>query len=566
MKKIISVILVAVMTVFAIGIVLARDKFYNDNRSNETSSVPPSSWAEESVEKAKILSFLDDEEYYNYGESITREEFCELIYKYYKKSKKSDNVGVDEFKKQLLDEMNTIKEKTKFASDDYLTREEAAVILFWLVDKVHPEWGANEIYYEFKDNEDISDWAIDAIQKICNMGIMDGVDVGKFDPKANLTVEQAITVIVRVHDGFLRVDGKGHDFADIVDTYMPEDENYMFSPLSIKMALAMAANGAEGETKQEILDVVGIEDLELYNEDAKNMINKYSQSDLLNLDVSNSVWINADNTSQRFSKDYSDKVEKYFDAESGIVTNKNAVEKINRWVDNKTNGKVSKIISEQNKGFDALLANAVYFKGRWEDEFSKTQTKKDIFTDRNGKESDIDFMNRTADLKYDDINGIQIIELPYLTDEKSRDMDVSMYLLMSDKSFDSVAVLDDAELSIQYVDLSVPKFEIEYDTGLVEILKYSGIKRAFSNSAEFEGMFDRGNMCISDAVHKTYIKIDEEGTEAAAVTAIMMNATAIGPTQKPKPVIVKFNKPFTFVVKDNTNGEILFMGEYAFVD
>ena len=208
----------------------------------------------------------------------------------------------------------------------------------------------------------------------------------------------------------------------------------------------------------------------------------------------------------------------------------------------------------------------IFIKGRWEDEFSKTQTKKDIFTDRNGKESDIDFMNRTADLKYDDINGIQIIELPYLTDEKSRDMDVSMYLLMSDKSFDSVAVLDDAELSIQYVDLSVPKFEIEYDTGLVEILKYSGIKRAFSNSAEFEGMFDRGNMCISDAVHKTYIKIDEEGTEAAAVTAIMMNATAIGPTQKPKPVIVKFNKPFTFVVKDNTNGEILFMGEYAFVD
>lgn len=578
MKKIISVILVAVMAISVVGVVLAKDKIAdsdnNDNKISGTPLAPPSEWAEESVAKAKDVGILKDDVIYRYRMSITREEFCELIYNYCDILGKTMDSGVavfedtDNVKVHTLNVMGIIngKSESEFAPKDFLTREEAATILFRLIDKVHPNWVAHEIYYEFKDSAEISDWAMDSIQRVCNMGIMNGVDNGNFAPKSNFTTEQAIVTVVRVYDGFNReetnVDNLG--FSDALNLYMPENENYMISPLSIKMALALAANGAEGETKQEILSAVGITDLDVYNNDAKSMIDKYSQTDLLKLDISNSIWINIDNTPQSFSKDYSDKTEKYLYAESGTVTNKNALDKINGWVDEKTNGKISEIISEQNKDFDAMLVNAVYFKGRWEKEFSKAATEKDVFTDRNGKESHMDFMNKTADLKYADANGIQIIELPYLTDEKSGDMDVSMYLMMSDEEFNPIAVLDAAELSKQYVALSVPKFKIEYDIGLVEILRGIGIRKAFGGSAEFEKMFDSGNMYISDALHKTYIQVDEEGTEAAAVTAFSMKATSARPTPKPEPIVVKFNKPFTFVVKDNTNGEILFMGEYAF--
>ena len=107
-------------------------------------------------------------------------------------------------KVQTLSSMGIIYGKTvdKFAPSDLLTREEAATILFRLIDKVHPDWAAHQVYYEFKDSADISDWAKDSIQIICNMGIMNGIGNNKFAPKDNFTTEQAIVTIVRVYNGF----------------------------------------------------------------------------------------------------------------------------------------------------------------------------------------------------------------------------------------------------------------------------------------------------------------------------------------------------------------------------
>ncbi len=543
-----------------------------------------SAWAKESIEKAKEINIIDFDA--DYRKAITREKFCELAYNYI--AIIGDDIAVsdehtfedtDNVKVEALSSLGIIKGKspTRFAPDDLLTREEAAVILFRLIDKAHPDWVAHEMYYLFDDESEISDWAMNSIQTICNMGIMNGMGNGRFAPKDNFTTEQAVATVVRVYNAYKpqKYDGKwdGFTFADKVAANMPEDKNYMFSPLSIKMALMMAANGASGETREEILRAVAVEDVESYNEKTRLMLDKYSESDILRLNVSNSIWINSDKTSQRFSENYKNSLAKFFDATADIVTDKNAAKRINGWVSGKTEGKIPEIISENNKDFWAMLVNAVYFKGRWEDEFHKAATEKDIFTSRDGSETETDFMRKRDWLSYAECDGVSIVSLPYLTrqDVFSEDgeyidteildgVKVRMYLMMSDEKFSPESVLASAELGSLYIDLSVPKFNIEYSADICGILKEIGINKAFEKDAEFDEMFDSGNMWIDSAIHKTYIKVDEEGTEAAAVTAIGMAGSAL----PPEPIEVKFNKPFAFVIRDDANGEILFMGEYAF--
>ena len=196
-----------------------------------------------------------------------------------------------------------------------------------------------------------------------------------------------------------------------------------------------------------------------------------------------------------------------------------------------------------------------------------------MFTSRDGKQTEIDFMNKTSWINYALSDGVLIVELPYLTKKAvfSEDgeylytktlegIDVSMYLMMSDRAFMPEETLNRVELSRTFVSLSVPKFKVEYTAGIRDILKLLGINKAFERDAEFGKMFAGGNMYIDSVLHKTYINVDEEGTEAAAVTAMAMAGSAL----PPEPVSVKLNKPFTFVIRDNVNGEILFMGEYAF--
>lgn len=560
-----------------------EDVTVSENSSDGTPLAPPSDWAVESVEKAKSLKITNDDTIYRYRMSITREEFCELIYNYcYNVVKEvgiatGENPFIDTSNSNVirLNKMGIIngKSATEFAPNDFLTREEAATILFRMIDKVHPDWAAHQVYYMFDDEDNISDWAMNSIQTICNMGIMQGVGNNKFAPQDTFTTEQAIATIVRVNNGFNQENGT-LTFADKLNQNMPADKNYMFSPLSIKMALLMAANGATGETQEEILKATDVKDLNVYNESVKQMLDKYRESDILKLNVSNSIWINSDKTPQRFSNEYKEALAKTFDATSDVVTNENAVGKINGWVNEKTEGKIPTIINEENKDFWAMLVNAVYFKGRWLKEFSKEATKKDIFISKDGTETETDFMRRIGWMPYANIDGVSVVSLPYLTREdifdengeyvetkKLEGVNVSMYLMMSDdESFSPEEILNKTEMGSAYIDLYVPKFNIEYSTGLNDILKSIGINKAFRSDAEFEKMFDNGNMWIDSSIHKTYIKVDEEGTEAAAVTALGMAGSAL----PPEPIELKFNKPFTFIIKDDANGEILFMGKYAF--
>jgi len=175
-------------------------------------------------------------------------------------------------------------------------------------------------------------------------------------------------------------------------------------------------------------------------------------------------------------------------------------------------------------------------------------------------------------MKYSGSDGVTVVELPYLNREnvfddngnylgtKNSDVNMSMYIIMSEKELNPQQTLDETIFTQQYVRLSLPKFKIEYSSFITDILKTMGIKKAFTSDAEFVNMFDKGNMWIDSVVHKTYINVDEQGTEAAAVTGIGMG----GSSMPPEPLSVSFNKPFSFVIKDNTSGEILFVGKYAY--
>lgn len=582
MKRILAFIICVAVIVLSVGAFAIEQVKEEEKPIGHGDLAAPSDWAREYVSKADRIGMTD---YFKfpYTSNITRVRFCHLVYNMLDRAtdinwqKVSPNPFEDTDNEKVvalyLENIIEGKGDRKFAPNDEITREEAATILYRIAEYMKLEY--TELYYEFNDGSEISDWAETAVQKVCNLGVMKGVGNSEFEPKGGYTVEQAITTLVRLFDIISDDKFAYMSFADKMYVNMPVDKNYMFSPLSIKMALMMAANGASGKTQTEILDAINVADLEQYNECIRLMLDNYSQSDLLKLNISNSIWINSDMTPQRFDDSYKKKLADVFDATADVVTNK-SLNRINEWVNKSTEGKIPTIITEENADFWAMLINAVYFKGRWQNEFSKGATRKDVFTSRNSQEKTIDFMNGTGWMHYALEDNVSIVELPYLTRENIFDKDgeyietrnlenisISMYLMMSDGSFCPEEVLDKAEFDSKFIALSVPKFNIEYDIELSDILKTIGIQKAFDTDADFRGMFDKESMWLDSAIHKTYIKVDEEGTEAAAVTALAM---APGSALPPEPIEVKYNKPFIFVIRDNHNGEILFLGEYAFAE
>lgn len=347
-------------------------------------------------------------------------------------------------------------------------------------------------------------------------------------------------------------------FAWNLNDFMPTDKNYMFSPLSIKMALAMAANGANGETKDEILKALEIEDLDKFNELSAQLIKDYGENEKVKLNIANSLWLNTDYYKNvEFEKSFENIIMDYYNADSGKVNHSNAVDIINNWVNKKTNGKITKLISDSD--FLAYLVNAIYFKGEWAVQFDENATDKAEFTDRKGQKTEIDFMNMTSYFDYYEDDHTQMLKLPY------KDGKTSMYIALSDgKASDVDKNIEKMER--RRVQVSIPKFKTEFSVKLVDALSEMGIRTAFDEDrADFKSMCTAipENIFISDVIHKTFISVDENGTEAAAVTGVSFEETSV-PVDPP--VIFNANRPFTYFIRDDINEEILFMGEYAYAE
>lgn len=346
------------------------------------------------------------------------------------------------------------------------------------------------------------------------------------------------------------------DFAWNLNSEEPTDQNYMFSPFSIKAALAMAANGAEGETRREILDALGIENLDAFNDRIWYLIDRYSNNYYLTLSVANSIWLNRD---YRYAEDaeFSDTfraiMEKMYSGEVGIVNNSNAVDTVNNWVEENTGGRITDIINSPD--FLAALVNAVYFKGEWFEVFEPEDNDFKTFTSRDGSETELEFMNQTGYYDYYENRAMRMIAIPY------KDTNIAMYIAIgAGRAVDLDRYIPEMEST--YVNLSIPKFKIEYSVELNDTLKAIGIEKAFSEfDAEFKNMVDNYpmNIYIDKVLHKTYIDVNEAGTEAAAATAVMM----AGSGMPPEPIDFIADEPFTYFIYDSENDEILFVGEYS---
>jgi len=348
-----------------------------------------------------------------------------------------------------------------------------------------------------------------------------------------------------------------------------KDKNVFISPLSVAMALGMTYNGANGNTQdamQKTLELSGLT-LQEINDSYKNLTEL-----LINLDpkvkfqIANSIWYR-----EIFPVEdkFVDINKTYFDAEvRGLDFSKpDASNIINGWVNEKTNGKIEKIVDDVINPLTMMfLINAVYFKGIWTYEFDKSKTQDDTFTLPDGSKKSCKMMAQESEFQYFENDDFQAIDLPY----GDGDFRMTIFLPRLQNNVDSlIAELNQENwtkwinsFSKQKLTLQLPKFTIEYEIKLNDVLKALGMEIAFDpEQADFTKMYKeekvKANLYISKVKHKTFVQVDEEGTEAAAVTSVEMSIKAVMP---PK-LLMRIDRPFIFAIRENRSGTILFIGK-----
>jgi len=337
-----------------------------------------------------------------------------------------------------------------------------------------------------------------------------------------------------------------------------KEANIFISPLSDSMALGMVYNGARGTTQeamQKTLELEGM-DLQEVNEAYKNLINL-----LINLDsqvvlqLANSIWYRHD---LYVESEFINLNRDYFNAEVTALdfSSPDAVDIINGWVNTHTNGKIKKIVKPIDLQIGLMfLINAIYFKGNWTYKFDSENIVDGIFYLQDGTQKTVKMMNQEREFSYFSHNEFQAIDLPYHTGNFS----MTVILPKRDYTIDEIIAGINNEtwntwmnnFSSTEMSFSMPKFKYEYEINLNEILKTLGMDIAFSGEADFTGMSP--GLFIGKVLHKSFIEVNEEGTEAAAATVVRMDR-AMGES-----MIV--NRPFLFVVRESISGTILFMGK-----
>ena len=363
-----------------------------------------------------------------------------------------------------------------------------------------------------------------------------------------------------------------------------KEGNLFFSPYSISTALALTYSGARGQTESQMGAVLHFPIFAKQNKeswisstvipDRRQFASAFAEiiKDLnsrgekggYELRVANALW---GQKKYGFLQEYLELIETNYGGKLNEVDFIRAAESarktINRWVEKKTNNKIKNLI--QKGVLDSMtrlvLTNAIYFKGNWARQFKKDNTKDAPFTLVDGKKVDAEMMNQKAEFGYMETESFQGLELPYVDDE------LSMIILLPKKN-DGLDELEKtltvenltkwlSKLYKREVVVSVPKFKMTSQFGLASVLKAMGMTDAFSSNANFSGINGKRDLFISAVIHKAYVDVNEEGTEAAAATAVTMRLTSIGPARIP---VFRADHPFLFFIRDNHTESILFVG------
>jgi len=341
-----------------------------------------------------------------------------------------------------------------------------------------------------------------------------------------------------------------------------DGDNTFFSPLSLNLALGMLYNGASGETRSEMAEALGIVDF------TETEINEYYQKmsqALLNIDplteigIANSIWYRDGFPVKR---PFIDINQEYFDAMVKALdfNRPDAADIINKWCAEKTNDKIEEIIEAPiDPDVMMYLINALYFKSKWQFEFEKKNTKQDDFTKADGQKIKVNMMEQTTSLPYYADERLQCVEMPYGNEAFS----MVAILPANDMSIDRlVEYLDNDKwqnavnnLRERNVNLKLPRFKIECEIPLNDPVKNVGMQLIFNSKlADFANISD-SRLYVSDIKQKTFVEVNEEGTEAAAVTAVELRIESA-----PIPIPFFADRPFLYLIKEKSTGAILFIG------
>jgi serpin B len=348
------------------------------------------------------------------------------------------------------------------------------------------------------------------------------------------------------------------------DTYFQlsrKPGNLIFSPLSISTALSMALAGARGQTAQEMTAILHVP----VNAEVLDQLTRAGNAKGDELLLGQGLWVDrgypllpgfiealqgqfhAPPTALDFSKD----------PESARTA-------INRWTAQKTKDKIPELFpaGSLDRSTRLVLSSAIYFNGKWQSKFDPKQTKPAPFHSENGTAVDTPFMNQTGRFGYGETASAQVLELPYGGGALAFDV-------ILPKAGTQFSTLEDAlrsdglatwlgQLKHKQVQIALPKFRAESSFSLREALSAMGMANAFSNGADFSGIDGRRDLALSQVMHKAFIDVSEEGTEAAAATGAVMSLTAFA-----QPVVFRADHPFLYLIRDTGSGAVLFAGRYA---
>jgi len=401
---------------------------------------------------------------------------------------------------------------------------------------------------------------------------------------ANGSADEKAEVAAAAHQAV--VDGNTQFALALYQKLRGGDGNLFFSPYSVSTALAMTYAGARGETERqmaeamwyptsaEVLEKLGVAGKPMTAEEFAGAfgriirdLNARGGTDAYELRVANALWGQQDFA---FLDAFARLVETEYGGRIRNVDFVAAAEKargtINTWVEEQTNGKIKDLISQGAIGpmTRLVLTNAIYFKGNWARQFDEDRTQDAPFTLLDASKVQVPMMNQKARFGYAEADGLQVLQLPYVGDE------LSMVILLP-RATDGIGQLEQQltagnlarwldDLREREVFVSIPKFKTTSKFSLESVLRSMGMGQAFTGAADFSGMTGRRDLFISAVIHQAYVDVNEEGTEAAAATGVVMKLTSAMPDRTP---VFQADHPFLFMIRDNASGSILFFGRVS---
>jgi serpin B len=344
------------------------------------------------------------------------------------------------------------------------------------------------------------------------------------------------------------------------------DSNIFYSPYSISSAIAMTYEGAKGQTADEMKSVFHFPTREILRPNLAAIYNNINKGNgAYELRTGNALWVQQD---YPFLQNYTSSVEKYYGGKAAdldfIKETEKSRQTINSFIEEQTNNKIKDLIPSGflNSLTRLVLTNAIYFKGTWEWEFDKSDTQEQDFKIAPTNVVKVPMMRMDSSkttFNYADLGDLQILELPY------KGENISMLIILPTENLDAIEPsltaekLEEWKSQMKEVKLDaiyLPKFEFDTKYFMKDTLSAMGMPMAFTwPGANFSGMDGTNNLYISSVIHQAFIKVDEEGTEAAAATAIVTTFGSAGPGN-----VFRADHPFIFIIQEKETGNILFLG------